>query len=303
MIEQRFSLETLTFRQAVELSFDSLNSIQILQRSGALHDTMRCECEKEMYIGKYQNIDGYVWRCRKCKKRKTVRSDSYFQKSTIEIGKIILILYCHIKKPKMLFTDIADLCEVDIDTVGDWGRFGRESISHYYLSNPLILGQNYPVQIDESMFGGKMKYNIGNHHIHKKSWVIGIVEEITNRCVLWCVQCRDRETLFNIIRDHVAPGAVVKTDQWAAYRGLQNIGFAHRTVNHSVNFVADDGTHTQLIESLWSQVKPYLSMKRGTRQEDLPGYLDLFSFIKDLQYNNICPFARFIQIIPFGSYY
>ena len=50
--------------------------------------------------------------------------------------------------------------------------FMRETISHFFLENPIKLRNT--IQIDESLFGGKRKYNRGNHFIHKKGWVFGM---------------------------------------------------------------------------------------------------------------------------------
>ncbi len=50
----------------------------------------------------------------------------------------------------------------------------RETISHYFLENPIKLRNT--IQIDESLFGGKRKYNRGNHSVHKKGWVFGMFQ-------------------------------------------------------------------------------------------------------------------------------
>lgn len=68
---------------------------------------------------------------------------------------------------------------------------------------------------------------------------------------------RDAATLVNIIKDHVEVGSIIHTDEWKAYSGLSNYGYSHHTVNHTVEFVAADGTHTQRIESQWNVAKRY----------------------------------------------
>jgi IS1 family transposase len=166
-----------------------------------------------------------------------------------------------------------------------------------------IVGGRHAVQIDESLFGGRRKYNRGDHHRHVKSWVFGIVEETTNRCVLWPVNRRNRKTLTNIISDHVVPHSTVKSDEWAAYKELRRRGFKHLTVNHSISFVGEDGTHTQLVESLWSQVKSSLKLKRGTSKAHLPGYLDLYTFCCDAKSQNRSPIDMVINLIQVGHCY
>ena len=64
------------------------------------------------------------------------------------------------------------------------------------------------------------------------------------------VQRRDAATLLPIIQAHINPGTEIHSDQWAAYGNVETLPgvAAHRTVNHSLEFVAADGTHTQHIE-------------------------------------------------------
>jgi len=51
------------------------------------------------------------------------------------------------------------------------------------------------------------------------------------------------------------PGATVETDGAAAYTQLAQRGFAWTWVNHSEQYVASDGTHTNNVEKYWCDVK------------------------------------------------
>ena len=106
------------------------------------------------------------------------------------------------------------------------------------------------LQIDESMFGGRRKYNRGDHNKHFKSWVFGMVEEETGLNVLWMVDNRCKDTLESIITDHIVSGATVKSDEWSSYTSLTQKGYEHLTVNHSVYFVNEEGVHTDCTPSL-----------------------------------------------------
>ena len=71
------------------------------------------------------------------------------------------------------------------------------------------------------------------------------------------VQRRDAATLLPIIQQHVRPGSIVWSDEWAAYRRVQQLPSVaqHSTVNHSIQFVdPTTGVHTQNIESYWNRV-------------------------------------------------
>jgi ISXO2-like transposase domain len=261
----------------------SITLIQKLQELGVLHSSMDCQgCRSAMTLTKRTNrvLDGLVWQCtrKSCGKRLSIRKNSWFSAAHLSISTQFLLIYCCLKYDKMLSKYIADIAGIDEGTVVDWGNYIREAISQYFLDHPLFLGQNHPVQIDESLFGGRCKYHRGDHGKHTQSWVFGMIEEVSGLNVLWMVDDRKRLTLTRLIRSHITIGATVKSDGWASYAALDEEGYKHLTVNHSVKFVSDSGVHTQLIESLWSQVKSVLKAKRGTRKHFLAGYLDLYSF-------------------------
>lgn len=51
---------------------------------------------------------------------------------------------------------------------------------------------------------------------------------------------------------------------------------AHRTVNHSVQFVSPTGVYTQNVESYWNRVKVKLKRMRGCAAKEVSSYLDEF---------------------------
>ena len=93
------------------------------------------------------------------------------------------------------------------------------------------------------------------------------------------VQRRNAATLLPIIQAHTAPGSIIHSDEWAAYRqvsGLPTVA-AHNTVNHSLNFVDPaSGTHTQHVKSYWSRAKYKIKRMKGCHAHQLTSYLDEF---------------------------
>ena len=63
---------------------------------------------------------------------------------------------------------------------------------------------------------------------------------------------RNSNTIKTVLDIWVHPDSNLKTDSWSAYyRATSDLNFnSHKTVNHSVEFVAPDGTNTQLVENL-----------------------------------------------------
>lgn len=74
------------------------------------------------------------------------------------------------------------------------------------------------------------------------------------------VQRRDRDTLLPILAKCLQPGSEVVTDDWGAYRCLEqhlpNHVSRHQVVVHADNFVDPaNGVHTQEAESAWNNLK------------------------------------------------
>ena len=87
----------------------------------------------------------------------------------------------------------------------------------------------------------------------EQQWLFGGVERESGKFFIELVPDRRRETLERVLLRHVEPGMTVYSDEWRSYRQLARLGFVHRTVNHSRNFVNPDepDVHTQTIECLW----------------------------------------------------
>ena len=83
----------------------------------------------------------------------------------------------------------------------------------------------------------------------QERWVFGLCDTSFEPALGYMELVPDRRagTLLPIIQAHVQPGTVIVSDEWRAYSNvgqLPNVA-AHRTVNHSLNFVGPTGIHTK----------------------------------------------------------
>jgi transposase len=82
----------------------------------------------------------------------------------------------------------------------------------------------------------------------------------------------------------VDPRAIVMTDEWPAYNGLERHFLAHSRVNHSAGDYAHGDTHTNTIEGWFGNLKPSI---RGTYRKVshkwLQGYLNEFTWRYNLR--------------------
>ena len=112
----------------------------------------------------------------------------------------------------------------------------------------VVGGEGKTVQIDKSKIG-KRKYYRG--HMVDGQWVFGGIEEDSRKSFIITVEDRKEETLLAFIQKWIRP-------YWKGYINLEKHGYVHKTVNHSVEFVNDEGFHTNKIEGHWRQMKASL---------------------------------------------
>ena len=131
------------------------------------------------------------------------------------------------------------------------------------------------MEIDESKFG-KRKYHRGRRV--DGVWVFGGIERESRRCFMVSVEDRTAVTLISIIKQYILPGTKVMSDCWKSYDMLEEEGYIHGTVNHSLEFVnSETGDHTQNIESIWRAVKRLLP-RSGTVKRHYNSFFAEFMF-------------------------
>jgi transposase-like protein len=211
--------------------------------------------------------DRKLWRCKvkTCGHAVSILSGSFFANSRLKCCEMMNIAYLWLSKASA--STIRTITGHSSITVSSFLGFLRQLVADKVTSDPVeIGGQNIVVEIDECKIG-KRKYNRG--HTVEGCWVIGGVERTPSRKVfIEVVQNRSAETLLEVIQRCVLPGSTVHTDLWRGYMHLPALGFLHRTVNHSIEFVnATDGTHTNSIEGTWNGLKltiPPRNRNRGS---------------------------------------
>ena len=108
------------------------------------------------------------------------------------------------------------------------------------------------VETDETYVGGRNKGRGSN--FANKEVVFGMVER-GGRVKAEHVKSAGARILLPRLRDGIAPGTVIYSDQAQVYRTLHRIGYYHDSVNHSVGEYGRGIVHTNTIEGFWSQLK------------------------------------------------
>ena len=112
-----------------------------------------------------------------------------------------------------------------------WASYAREIFCEFVHSTYTDIVFDGDVEIDESLFGRKAKYNRGNP-TGTRLWIFGMVQRSLNKIIMYPVDKRDAQTLIPLIEKHVAPGSRICLDSCAAYLHLNELGYEHFSVTH-----------------------------------------------------------------------
>jgi transposase-like protein len=123
----------------------------------------------------------------------------------------------------------------------------------------------------------------------EKPPIFGMLQR-TGEVVIRMLANVQQVTLGPLIRETIAEGSVVYTDEYDIYSRLPVWGYTHHTVCHAAGEFArdDDGdgsceVHVNTLEGFWSLLRSWLRPHRGISQEKLPLYLGFFEFVHNIR--------------------
>lgn len=286
----------------LQVTLDNETCVNWMKQYGLLANEMRCtRCQNQCaYVNRHDVVDGHGWKCgsRNCRTRVGLRNGSFFAGHNLPLSTCLEVLYWwSMDVPQYI---VQEQLMLSNHTVIDWFKYIRDVCTAFILDHHQpIGGPNVIVEIDESKFMHR-KYHRGAHV--DGVWILGLLErDNPAHCVL--IPCpnnsRSADTLLPLITHNVLPGTTIYTDQWAAYRTLQQQGFHHESVNHSLHF-CDPVTlvHTNNIEGAWALAKSKYRTMHGTTREMFESYLSYFVW------RRMFPERRFEHIInQISEYY
>jgi transposase-like protein len=171
-----------------------------------------------------------------------------------------------------------------------WFMLHRIRLAMQSGSMMKLGGGGGEVEADETFIGGKAR----NMHrsvrlrriqgqgfnVEDKTTVMGILER-GGKIRAHVVPDRKRETLQPLVREHVATGAALFTDELTGYQGLAG-EYEHKIVDHATRYV-DGKVHTNGMENFWSLLKRGLG---GTYVSVEPFHLFRYLDEQVFRYNN-----------------
>lgn len=273
----RLNLNEISWCDLAIIRHDVSYVIRMLKSIGLLRETY-FHCVDACNIGINNNSrDGYVFRCPNCKTTISIRIGSFFYRSHLSLFQIFGMIFLYNRGPFKNEFLMHELKIVSKETITDWKNFLRDLyINHLVNNSDKIGGAGISVQIDETLMC-KRKYGVGRILINQDLWIVGGIDDLGN-IFMELTTRRNQAVLTDIITRNVNEGSIVCTDGWRAYRGIERENYLHRVVIHQHQFVADDGTHTNRIEGVWSACKKFYRPISNKRRDLVFSYLAEYIF-------------------------
>ena len=111
-------------------------------------------------------------------------------------------------------------------------------------------------------------------------------------------------TIGPLIKETIALGSLINTDEYDIYARLGQWGYPHKTVCHGAGEYArdEDGdsfceVHVNTMEGFWSLLRSWLRPHRGISQENLPLYLGFFEFVHNAKRRGKALLGSLLKVI------
>lgn len=166
----------------------------------------------------------------------------------------------------------------------------RECYNNYISRRPISIGgPGVLVEVDETVLSRRgviSNPTTLQDEIADTVWVLGAIDQNKNFFVKK-VENRRIVTLSRALEGVILVGSILRSDGHPSYPEVaKNLSVVHHVVNHSLGFVAPDGSHTNNIEGFWAHLKSEMRRENGVKRDNIDIWIDEYifkrRFLKDI---------------------
>ena len=182
--------------------------VEVCISAGIFCQLMVCPCENRMNLhANKKKKDGYIWKCTRCKKERSVRSNSIVENCKLPLHLSLFIVKSFLSRlsPKK----VCEFLNFKFDLRCVYRMYSNLQVYFQHACQLLLAplgGFGEIVEIDEMIFR-KRKYKRGRCRV--TFWIVGIIKRSTNKVLMFPVLNRREDTMKHFINKLVNEGSIV----------------------------------------------------------------------------------------------
>lgn len=231
-------------------------------------------CKKREVVAVSGGRNG-LYNCRRCRRQFTVTVGTIFEGSHIPLAKWVQAfhLVCSSKKGMSAL----QLCRMlGITYKSAWHMAHRiRYVMRPPRGTPHLSGT---VEVDETFVGGKPSHKAKTTRKERKTPVVAMVQR-DGPARATTTKTLSSVALLSTVQRHVGMNALLMTDEWKAYSGLDRVYEGRESVTHSKGEYVRGNVHTNTVESFFALLKRgIMGSYHHVSRKHLPRYCDEFAF-------------------------
>ncbi len=249
-----------TLQQVIRYYSDPQTCIDVVAAARWPNGVTCPACEgKDHYYLKTRRI----WKCKECGRQFSVKLGTIFEDSPIPLDKWLTAMWL-LASCKNGISSYEVGKAIGVMQRSAWFMMHRIRTAVQESSLMKLPSSGGPVEVDETFIGGKAR----NMHLDKrqrritgtggkdKTIVMGMLQR-GGKVKAQVIPDRFKSLMQQIVRENVAAGANIMTDEHVCYQGLSD-EYVHEIINHAEAYVRGH-VSTNGIENFWSLLKRGLS--------------------------------------------
>lgn len=203
-----------------------------------------------------------LWECKSKHPRKqfSAKVGTIFEDSALPLDKWLIAIWM-IANCKNGVSSYEIARAIGVTQKSAWFMLHRIRLAMQARSLVKLGRSGGTVEVDETFIGGKARFmnyerysrTVKDRRMKGKIPVVGILER-GGKVRATVVGGRRKHELQTLIRENVALGTEVHTDNLKSYEGLDMRGYEHKVIDHAECYV-DGQVHTNGLENFWSLLK------------------------------------------------